>query len=247
MRTRLALTAALLVPLLASAQAQVDQPHAAVPILPDWSIGAGFGFFVSGPSLAALGTPGLAGLLGGTGGLGISSVTQPQVTMLVERRLSEQLFLTFQGAASYGASQDDLDAELRTHFLSLQGAFGVRRLFNPRGVVEVSWFGNAGVGYTNAESRFYASTFDSSTGMYTATTLQIFRSHTFTVGAATGLTLERQLIEGLALRLSSSILGVSYGLGASTATIGDSNTDRQNHQVDVGLRFSPSIELRYAF
>lgn len=168
-------------------------------------------------------------------------------TVLLERRVAERLFLTFQGAASYGASQDDTNADLKGHLLDLEGALGVRRVFNPGGVIEVSWFGNAGFGYTNSESRYLTTSYDSTTGAFTLTTLQIIRSHTFSVGAVTGITLERQLIEGLALRLSSSIVGVSYGLGATTATTPDTKTDRQTHQFDAGLRFSPSIELRYAF
>ena len=67
------------------------------------------------------------------------------------------------------------------------------------------------------------------------------------MGAVTGLTLERELIAGLALRLSSSILGFSYGSSVSNVTIADAPTEVANHGVDVGLRFSPAIELRYAF
>ncbi|MDP2272366.1 MAG: hypothetical protein Q8K32_16645 [Archangium sp.] len=223
----------------------VQPPPAAVHTLPAWNVGAGLGFFFGGPSFGFGSLSGLSGLAG------LSSNTvyvplQPQFTVLVERRLSERLFLTFQAAATYGANQDDTASELKGHNLNLAGAFGVRRVFNPRGVIEVSWFGNAGVGYTNNESRGFSLSFDAATASYVQT-LNIYRSHTFSVGAVTGLTLERELIEGLALRLSSSIIGFSYGQGKATTTTPETKVDRKNHVVDVGLRFSPTIELRYAF
>lgn len=225
--------------------------HAAVPVVPDWNVGAGIGFMVAGPSYSTIGLVG-AGGLAGLAGLGSSSsgmylVPQPRFTVLVERRLSDQLFLTFQGSASYSASQDDKNAELKGHHLALDGAVGLRRVFNPRGVIEVSWFGNLGIGYTNSESRTLGLFYDPATASYSQTMLAKYRSHTFGVGAVTGLTLERTLIDGLALRLSSSIVGLNYGLGATTLTTPMEKTDRQNSQFDVGLRFSPSIELRYAF
>ncbi|MDP1828293.1 MAG: hypothetical protein Q8L48_33795 [Archangium sp.] len=255
MHKRLALV--LLMPTLAFAQEPVAPApapqvvHAAVPVVPDWNVGAGIGFMVAGPSYSTIGLGGAGGLAGlagvGSASSGMSLLPQPRFTVLVERRLSDQLFLTFQGSASYSASQDDKNAELKGHYLALDGAIGLRRVFNPRGVIEVSWFGNVGVGYTNSESRTLGPVYDPATGSYSQTMLAKYRNHTFGVGAVTGLTLERTLIDGLALRLSSGIVGLNYGLGASTVTTPMEKTDRQHSQFDVGLRFSPSIELRYAF
>jgi hypothetical protein len=67
------------------------------------------------------------------------------------------------------------------------------------------------------------------------------------MGAVAGFALERQLIDGLALRLSSSVLELSYGVGATTISTGDASTSQDSHGLDLGLRLSPSLELRYAF
>ena len=167
------------------------------------------------------------------------------MTVLIERRLSERFFLSFQAAVTYSSNVSDTFSALSSRNLSLEGAVGVRRVFNPGGVIEVSWFGNAGVGYADFEYRTLLSSFDG-TGMLTSTP-QTTRGHSFAVGAVTGLTLERELIAGLAVRLSSGVLGVSYGSSTSTTSSATTSVDSTNHGVDAGLRFSPALELRYAF
>ncbi|MDP1825822.1 MAG: hypothetical protein Q8L48_21345 [Archangium sp.] len=208
-------------------------------MLPGWNLGAGLGF-VAYDSSAVL----LAGSTT-TSAMGIS--TSPRITVLLERRVGEQTFLTFQVFAAYRASQDDTNKDLFSRQLTLEGTVGLRRVFNPGGVIEVSWFGSAGVSYGDTEWRSLISSYDPLTGGNTVMTLQTVRVHSFSVGALTGLTLERELVSGLALRLSSSILGLNYGLTRNRLTLGDTSTDRQGHGVELGLRFSPSIELRYAF
>ena len=218
--------------------------HPAVPVLNDWNLGAGFGF--GGMSLASLGaTIGLSGLAGVSSASTFGLSTQPRMTVLIERRLGERLFLGFQLAASFSGSQSDTFSAVSYRAVDVAGAVGVRSLFNPRGVVEVSWFANLGVGYTNLENRSLVSSFDS-TGMITQTP-QTFRGNGFGVGAVAGLALERELLSGLALRLSSSIVGVSFSLSDSTSIVREVATDSANHGFDGGLRFSPTLELRYAF
>lgn len=258
---------ALLLPVLAFAQSEVEKPaeplpppaptvapvveivHPAVPILPDWSIGAGIGLTIGGIGYSSL--LGSVSGLAGSGGLqslvGLGVGTQPRLTILIERRLNEKLFITFLGAASYSASQNDTNSDLKSHLLTLEATLGMRRVFNPRGLIEVSLFANGGVGYSNSEYRSLGSVYDPNTGTFSQTTLMISRGHSFSVGAVSGLALERELVSGLALRLSSSIIGLSYGLSSNTTTTPDAKTESKGHGVDVGLRFSPTIELRYAF
>ena len=243
---------------LAQSEAEVSPPpvattaaqpvHAAVPILRDWNVGAGFTFPLGGVGFSGSlgGLAGLAGFAGGASLLSLSIPTAPRMTILIERRLSERLFLGFQAAVSYRANQSDTSTAISSRDLILEGAVGLRRIFNPRGIVEVSWFGNAGVGYGNFENRNLGFTVDPTTAMFVQTP-QTVRGNSFAVGAVTGITLERELIAGLALRLSSSILGISYGSIASTILTGDASVATANHGVDAGLRFSPAIELRYAF
>lgn len=220
--------------------------HAAVPVPNDWNVGAGIGFGVSFASLDA--TPGLAGL-GGLAGSSLSSSlglsSQPRMTVLIERRLGERLFLGFQLAAGFRGSQSDTFSAVSYRSINVDGTIGLRSLFNPRGVVEVSWFVNLGAGYGNVESNALISTLDAS-GAVTQTP-QTWRSNAFAVGAVAGLALERELVSGLALRLSSSIVGVSYSVSGNTSIVREVSTDSANHGFDGGLRFSPTLELRYAF
>lgn len=224
----------------------VQSPPAAVPSRADWNLGAGLGFSFGtiGLSSGPIGLAGLAGA-GGLASLGLSVAPSPRATLLLERRLSERLFLSFNAGAGYSASQSATFSGLSYRTLSLEGSLGLRRLFNPGGIIEVSAFGAAGVNYGNFESRSVISTSDGMGG--TTSAPQTYRGNSFTVGAVAGLTLERELITGLALRLSSSILGFSYGGSRYTLLIADTSTESAGDQIDVGLRFNPAIELRYAF
>lgn len=264
MRTLLA--ALLLVPLFVFAQAETEAPaevkpppaepaphpavpavqpvHAAVPVPNDWNVGAGIGFGTPLVSLdATLGLAGLTGLssVGSTFGLS----TQPRMTVLIERRLGERLFLGFQFSASFRGSQSDTFSAVSFRSVNVDGTIGLRSVFNPRGVVEVSWFANVGLGYGNTENRSLISNVDSMGAVIQ--TPQTWRSNAFGVGAVAGLALERELVSGLALRLSSSVVGLSYSISSSTSIIREVSTDNANHGFDGGLRFSPTLELRYAF
>ena len=250
MRTLIAL---IFLPLVALAQTEAEaappvamtatQPvQGAEPILPDWNVGAGIGF-----SFGTLGsTFGLLGN-GGLGGLsGLSPSVQPRLSLLVERRLSERLFFSFQAAASYSGNQSSTNSAMSSRNITVDGTVGLRRVFNPRGIVEVSWFGSVGVGYGNYEYRALTIALDRVTSTYQEIP-QASRGSSFSVGGVTGLALERELIAGLALRLSSSILGLSFASNQNALTTGDTTVDNANHGLDAGLRFSPTIELRYAF
>lgn len=213
--------------------------HRAVPVPRSWNIGAGISFPLGGLSFA--GVPTLAGSLP-------SSVPEssalPRLTILIERRLSDRMFLTFNAGATYGANQSETFSALSSRRFSLKATAGVRGVLNPGGVIEVSLFGNAGVAYTNYEYRTLLQTFDSM-GM-TVQTPQAQRGNGYTVGGAAGLTLERELISGLALRLSTSVLGFSFSGASTRVTVQDITNTNETRGGDVGLRFSPAIELRYA-
>ncbi len=222
----------------------VQPPPAAVPRQTEWNFGAGLGFSFGGFGLSAnaIGLAGPAGS-GGLGGLGVTP--SPRATLLLERRLTDQLFLSFNAGAGYTALQSSTFSGFSYRNLSLEGSLGLRRLFNPGGVIEVSAFGAAAVNYGNFEGRSVLRTIDGMGG--TTSTPQISRGNSFAVGAVAGLTLERELITGLAVRLSSSILGFNYGGSNLTILVSDTPTESAGDLFDVGLRFNPAIELRYAF
>lgn len=216
---------------------------------PDWNVGAGLGLFV--PTFE---TRLVQGILGGGGGLlalgGLAASVpslpspRPRLTTFVERRLSPQLFLTFQAAASYSLRQSELDAAISASEARVEGGVGVRRVFNPGGVIEVSWFAAAEVGFVSTSSGLPVSRISPSGGLVQA--LQRTRGQGLSVGAFSGLTLERELVSGLALRLSSSLVGVEYATLSATSTVEEQSTPSREHSVDVGLRLSPALELRYA-
>lgn len=266
----LILIAALSVPLVAFAQAEaetpvevkpaappiepvhaavpIDQPvHAAVPVLPSWTVGAGL---TLGTGLSSFAAPSQSGLLGGlgalTGTLGVSAT--PRMTMLIERRLNDYLFLAFGAGLGFSGNQIDAVPGYAYRQFNVEGSLGLRRVINPGGVVEISWFANVGLSYANAETRSTGLTFDPLTGAQSTEPLStLFASQSFGFGGATGITLERELVSGLALRLSSSVLGIGYGSNSGTTTVGENSRKASGHGFDGGLRFSPTIELRYAF
>lgn len=226
-------------------QPQPQPLHEAVPVPKNWNIGAGISFL-----FPTVGFPGISlgslGSLAGTGSLAslTAGAPLPRLTLLIERRLSERLFLMLNGGIGYSGSQNQTFSAISSRTFAFDASAGVRGIFNPGGVVEVSAFGSVAVAYANYEYRSILQTTDSmGMSVQTPTTL---RGNSYTVGGLAGLALERELISGLALRLSSSILGFSYNGTASSSVVQDNTTENESRGGDVGLRFSPSIELRYA-
>lgn len=207
----------------------------------NWTVGAGLGFTWS----PALGLSGLAGLAGSST-LGGLSTLQPSVSALIERRLGARTFLLFQLAGGYSSWRSTTDADSSSRQFNLDGQLGVRHVFNPGGVVELSWYGSARAGWQSFDAQLRTQTLDPSTGTLSPD-LVTTHARGLSVGAATGLVLERELLEGLALRLSSSVLGFSFGT-SSFESVGNFPVQPGGGQsFDIGLRFSPTVELRYAF
>lgn len=219
-----------------SARADVEVASTAVPSK-DWQVGTGIGFNYT-IGLAGIGSQvpvtSLAGLAG-----------PPSVTVLVERRLGERTFLSFQGGLGYSVSQSETTAA-SGKFLSVQGQLGVRRVLNPGSLIEVSCFGNASVAWVSGVSRQPGAAIDPNTGMSTSD-LTDLSTHTLNLNAFAGLTFERELVDGLALRFSSSVLGLGYALGGTSTVNPFVNTSTESHGFNVGLHFSPTLELRYRF
>lgn len=234
------------VPLVTTPPWSQPQPlHQAVPVPRNWNLGAGVSFLFPTFGLVSAST-GLGGLAGAGGLSGLSlGVGLPRLTLLIERRLSERLFLMFTAGIAYGGSQSETYSAISSRSFSFDASAGLRGIFNPGGVIEVSAFGSVGVAYSNYEFRSLLQQTDSM-GMLVQVP-QATRGSGYTVGGAAGLALERELIAGLALRLSSGILGFSFSGANNSVTIQDNTTSNATRGGDVGLRFSPAIELRYAF
>lgn len=236
MRRTFVLTALLLSPLLASAQAAAPPaepapstatavPSAPAPA-PQWSIGAGVTLilFSSGPfALSASGF----------------SFSVPSVSASIERRLSERTWLV---AGAYGSVQrfrSDLPAGSAgaarndVRYLSLTG--GVRRIVTrPAAIVEVSLLalGEAGVG--DADVRQVGFSGISTSSDWTA----------WFAGATAGIALDRELTDGLSLRLSSPLVLARYNWSADDQ-VGQARAISSGFSVSAYL--APRLELRLAF
>lgn len=227
----LTLAALLVAPLLAAAQEAPSaatspastQPSAAAPT-PQWSFGGGISYVVySGP--VSLGTT--------------SALFVPAASASLERRLSDRTWLVagvFGSVQRYradvptgsvGTTRDDA----RT--LSLTG--GVRRVLTRSGaIVQVSLvaLGEAEIGdgernYVNYSGPSVASDATS-----------------WSVGANAGLALDRELTDGVSLRVASPLLGASYNW-TMVDQVGAPR--RQGSGFYVNALLAPRLELRMAF
>ncbi|HEX9402345.1 MAG TPA: hypothetical protein VF912_19730 [Anaeromyxobacter sp.] len=194
---------------------------AAVAQAPRWSIGAGVGFNSSGMFLSSA---------------SVFSLWWPAATASVERAVGDRTWLTVGASGSFDreetkASDSILSTIPRRDTGQLVLTAGVRRpVSRPGAPVEVS----ALVLAEGGALRFRSGT-SSSTDV---------EQRAWLVGASAGIAVERALAAGLALRISTGILGVRYWRGKLAYAGGPSVT---TSDLSAQLRLSPSIELRLAF
>lgn len=235
------------VPSLAAAQNSAPTAEPRDP--PKWSMGVGLGIGDAqfyGYEMYSAGVIGIPGDYWIDSAPGVASIIAPRLSVLAERRVGDAVFVTFSVSATYGQSQNQLSPALSAHKLVLEGDLGVRHVLNPKGIVELSWFATTGVRYVNTATATSIGVWDPEAQTWVAENAN-FRGHTFAVGVAAGLALERELIENLSLRLSTTVLGASYGLASASVTAGDGSSDSRGDEFDVGVRLSPMLALRYAF
>ena len=133
---------------------------------------------------------------------------------------------------------------VRASSSQLAVGLGWRHIGNPGAVVEVSGYAMLSVlrGSSTAESTSQPN------GAVASTTMETVRTATEFSGAL-GLTIDARLTETLRLRLASPVV---YGghtrselrrSGTPGADAGDSNT----RDTGVGLRFSPTLTVRFLF
>ncbi len=213
------------------------------PVEPRWSVGAGLSFFIWSSSSGVIARSSYPGTSDYQYAPSYGAEVQPRLGLLIERRIGEHTWVQFQLDGSYASSQDEENEWLSARKVDLDASLGLRRVFNPDGVIEVSYWGALGVGYANYLSH----------SLYSIPYPEpredrfISRSHSFSIGATVGLAFERELTEGLFLRLSSSFLGASWAQIHSTQTTNGVDSESSSHETDIGLRFSPALEIRYRF
>lgn len=201
------LTAVLVASTAAHAQTAAPAPApapAAASSEADWQLGAGVGFSFFGLGL------GLSGL---------DSTLTPTAIVAVERRLAPATWLRLglNGGYADGSTTDD---EVGGVALAL----GVRQVFTPRSIVELSAFGDFGFAYNHVKSAgTFGAEFDG-----------------FGLDITAGVAVERELIDRLSLRLSLGLFDA--GFQVVSPEVGDSQKG-----FNVNVVFRPGLTLQFQF
>ncbi len=220
----------------APARAQEASPPASTTAGPQWSLGAGLSLgtlTVSGTSTSAFG-------LGGS-----SLISTPQVSVGLERRVAPKVVLLLGLAAamsSTGSSPENLpagsSAVAGTAHQSISVSVGARQvLLGEAALVALSGYVALTFGYAR-QDQFSASSSGGTT--FSSSTVTNLGS----VSLVGGISLERTLLEQLALRLNLSVLSAGYSAGRSpTSIIGAANVSG----FSLGVVIQPGLELRMYF
>ncbi len=207
---------------------------------PKWSLGAGIGF---GDSSFAFGGLGALGGLGGFGWWYQAFTPTPRLSF--ERIFSEHFVLGLGLTASYEVgSSPTFGPVIAGSTLSRNESGSTAISLFPRWIL------------TNADSPVAFSVYAAATGGYAAVRIgypeeepQIGRS--YSVGLNGGITLERMLIERLALRISTQIvhatLAQNFIQSTSTPAVLGSAVTQTSTTAQASVVPSPSIELRLYF
>ena len=216
---------AALVPAAASAQAGES---------PSWSIGAGVGFL--GERVFLMPSGSVAGLFLSGGSF------VPVATFFVERRVGEQTWLVFGAEGSVTRNSIDplpdtavgMTTQTKDDSEQASVSIGLRRVVTrPGAPVDVSLQATVEGGYFHELQEFTpigAATSDiSNTGRYAAVT--------------GGIAVERELTGGLALRISTPLVGASW----SKVDRRDDLGTRAASTTSAFVTLAPRLELRLAF
>lgn len=241
----------------------VDVTAGAAPVAgePRWSLGGGVGLASWGGGTELYGTAVASGISGGTGASLLYPLlySYPEPRLFLEYQLLEQLALLAQARASFGYLRRDnypagfLAPEARYDY-GAGVAAGARYIMNPGGLVELSFLGALSADYLGRREVYIIESFTSAGAAEETKTVAY--SNLVDVGLQVGLALERELIEGVWLRLQSSLVraALNFGLVESEVTgpNGDTTTTAADERpwqlgADVGVALSPSLELRMQF
>lgn len=166
-----------------------------------------------------------------------------------ERRIHDNTWLTFTGSFTHSSADvpvsTQFDPPLRSTIevqsTSLAALLGIRQVLMTD-IVDVSWFGAA-------SGAWYWITGDTLQPGESVQTLP--GTHGRSLGFVSGITVERQLIDRLSVRLSSEILGVQWSrweLGPTPAQAsGDEEPPITHRAQTTVLHVAPVLDLRFYF
>jgi hypothetical protein len=192
-----------------------------------WTVGIGFS------------TPTITVLSSSSSSESIVQTSPPTISVLVERRLTGQLWLMFIPSLSYDEIQNPSEATTPATTLNdygAEGAIGARFVLNPGAVVEVSPFVTVNAGY------FISTTTSPPQPLGVTAASQTISQ--IVGGAGAGLVFECPLTQGLAVRIALTLLDFDYA--SFTETIG-AGAPTTSTSISVGLEVQPRLEVRLAF
>lgn len=192
----------------------------------EWSVGIGIGF--------------------GFYFLGLTHITifdtTPAGRIMVERRMGDKFAILFMGSAWYSEDETSDSSRDRKDIGNSKGfgaSIGFRRIINPGGVVEVSFLLQAGGERNESDSTGERERWETSTR---------HKVLSYAFGACLGLVLERKFTDWLALRFESILVRTSYTVSEVDQRHSDGDTYKpRSESFQVGLAFTPSIQLRMSF
>jgi hypothetical protein len=187
---------------------------------PAWSIGAGLTF----------GQGGLSSLSSLTG----LTTLAPGVSAFVEHQRGPRSFLVLDLSAAYQSSQYGSGSTGHVRRRSVSADIGFRYLLTaPDAVVDVSVLALVNGGLSDSVSTVSGSL-----------SSQVLGLTQWNLGVSGGFVVERKLVPGLFVRISTPVLYASYDRGK--ADYADLNTVTTSG-FGVGLRLAPRLELRLTF
>jgi len=198
--------------------------------LPSWSLGAGI----------ALGGP--------SAGIGVPTGSDPSLSLMLERRLTRPLWLMAKAIAGYSTT-DQAGATFGTttelppiHGTTalVGGALGVRYVFTPDAPFQFSTFTTVGASHQGSGYAPKGKTPGFEGAKYDASNN--------TVAAQLGIAIDRELIEGLGLRLSTIVGYAGWSKATQEVDLGPGEPKKQESEGFLGgVTLAPSIELRFSF
>jgi hypothetical protein len=238
----------------ASAQPAAPARQRAADEGSNWSIGAGSSVYILGNSdfysYSAYGDFGYVSdgtEITPSAPPALRRAYQPSLSLFAERRLGATNWLLAQVQFFHDTAVDDLKPNLESAQTTAELDLGVRHVFNPEGVIQVSGFVLAGFGYSRLFQRGEQTFRPGGVSDLVVRTAD-YENSAWSIGASAGVAFERRLLDQFALRFSSSLVRASY-FKASTSLKPQNAAAREqkSHGLDLGLWFTPSIELRYFF
>jgi hypothetical protein len=221
---------------------------------PGWSIGVGASFF----SYQLIS-------MSATQSLGSTSFRwAPSALLLVERRLGRNLYLLFNAQGAFTSSRlNEPGEETPSKTGRIGGDVGIRSVFNPGGLVEVSGMVTVGGGWQFSDAYRDEYVNGEDYGLEDDHVKLRTRSSGYFVDGVLGIAFERELIPRLCLRLATSIVAVEFEKVRSrkqqiravdryveeppSPLEMEIETEKTSVQgVTVGLSFSPVVQLRLA-